>query len=224
MSWITTESVDRMQEVVIARGMNDSQFQANPLVTLQHAYSLPPVGKSLWRKRVKDGDLVGIKAKTQYPAKPDSWPEADPWPPDQRAVARPGRPAQRKVDWFSPAEGTPRRSRSQAKSTAGLQKPLVIDEWLLLEYAVCFLPMNQDALVESVSKGAVELPDAFLAALGLDRSLFAAPRPTPPGAAVPFTPLAEVAKAVEQHLAAFDLAALVQKAVEEVYDRSRGRI
>ena len=55
----------------------------------------------------------------------------------------------------------------------------MIDEWLLLEYAVCFLPMNQDALVESVSKGAVELPDAFLAALGLDRSLFAAPRPAP---------------------------------------------
>ena len=43
VSWITTESVDRMQEVV-ARGMNDSQFTANPLVTLQHAYSLPPVG------------------------------------------------------------------------------------------------------------------------------------------------------------------------------------
>ncbi len=72
-----------MQEVVIARGMNDSQFQANPLVTLQHAYNLPPVGKSLWRKRVKDGDSVRIKAKTQYPARPDSWPESDPWPPDR---------------------------------------------------------------------------------------------------------------------------------------------
>src|SRR5450755_2446405 len=44
---------------------------------------MPPVGKSLWRKRVKDGDLAGIKAKTQYPAKPDSWPESDPWPPDR---------------------------------------------------------------------------------------------------------------------------------------------
>src|SRR6201987_6233549 len=67
VSWISTESVDRTGEVVIAKGMNDSQFQANPLVTLGHAYYLPPVGKSLWRKRVKDGDLVGIKAKTRYP-------------------------------------------------------------------------------------------------------------------------------------------------------------
>src|SRR5436853_5289917 len=63
VSWISTESPDRMNEVVAARGMNDAQFQSNPLVTLGHAYWLPPVGKSLWRKRVKDGDLVGIKAK-----------------------------------------------------------------------------------------------------------------------------------------------------------------
>ncbi len=75
--------MDRTQEVVVAKGMNDSQFAVNPLVTLQHSYSMPPVGKSLWRKRVKDGDLVGIKAKTHYPARPDSWAEADPWPPDQ---------------------------------------------------------------------------------------------------------------------------------------------
>ena len=83
VSWISTESVDRMQEVVIARGMNDSQFAANPLVTLQHANNMPPVGKSLWRKRVKDGDLIGIKPKTQYPAKPDAWVEGDPWPQDK---------------------------------------------------------------------------------------------------------------------------------------------
>ena len=223
VSWITTESVDRMQEVVIARGMNDSQFQANPLVTLQHAYSLPPVGKSLWRKRVKDGDLVGIKAKTQYPAKPDAWAEGDPWPPDKVLSLVQAGLLNGKSIGFLPLKVHLADPKSSEKY-GWPPETLVIDEWLLLEYAVCFLPMNQDALVESVSKGAVELPDAFLAALGLDRSLFAAPRPTPPGAAVPFTPLAEVAKAVEQHLAAFDLAALVQKAVEEVYDRSRGRI
>src|SRR5262249_27922347 len=55
VSWITTESPDRQGEVVLARGMNDSQFRANPIVTLGHAYWLPPVGRSLWRKRVKDG-------------------------------------------------------------------------------------------------------------------------------------------------------------------------
>ena len=45
MSWISTEDVDRSNEVVLARGMNDSQFKLNPIVTMQHAYWLPPVGK-----------------------------------------------------------------------------------------------------------------------------------------------------------------------------------
>ena len=83
VSWISTESVDRCNEVVVARGMNDSQFQANPLVTLGHAYWLPPVGKSLWRRRVRDGGLVGVKAKTQYPPRADAWPDGEPWPPDK---------------------------------------------------------------------------------------------------------------------------------------------
>src|SRR5262249_7750676 len=73
VSWISTEDPDRANEVVIARGMNDSQFKLNPIVTMQHAYWLPPVGKSLWRKVVKDGALRGIKAKTQYPSKPADW-------------------------------------------------------------------------------------------------------------------------------------------------------
>ena len=83
VSWITDESPDRWREVVIARGMNDSQFALNPIVTLNHKYGLPPVGRSLWRKRVKDGDRVGIKAKTQYPARPEKdWPDKSEWPPD----------------------------------------------------------------------------------------------------------------------------------------------
>src|SRR4051812_28215978 len=53
VSWISTESVDRTREVVLAGGMDDGQFQGNPLVTLGHAYWLPPVGRSLWRRRVR---------------------------------------------------------------------------------------------------------------------------------------------------------------------------
>lgn len=80
VSWISTESVDRAGEIVMAKGMNDSQFQGNPVVTLGHAYHIPPAGKSLWRKKSKDGELVGIKAKTQYPLMPEGWKEQ--WMPD----------------------------------------------------------------------------------------------------------------------------------------------
>jgi hypothetical protein len=36
--------------------MNDSQFALNPIVTLNHNYGAPPIGRSLWRKFVKNGD------------------------------------------------------------------------------------------------------------------------------------------------------------------------
>jgi hypothetical protein len=42
VSWISTESVDRVQEVVVARGVNDHQFQANPGVTIQQPAARPP--------------------------------------------------------------------------------------------------------------------------------------------------------------------------------------
>jgi hypothetical protein len=224
VSWISTESVDRVQEVVIARGMNDSQFQANPLVTLQHAYSMPPVGKSLWRKRVKDGDLAGIKAKTQYPAKPDSWPEADPWPPDKVLSLVQAGLLNGKSIGFLPLK-VHFADEKESKKYGWPSETLVIDEWLLLEYAVCFLPANQDALVESVSKAGLELPDDFLNAIGVDAGLLVKKQALSPiPVVVPYTPLAEVERAVQQRVAGIDVEALARRAVEEAYDRARGRV
>jgi len=82
VSWITTEDVDRDKEVVLSKGMDDSHFKLNPIVTLQHCYQMPPVGKSVWRKKATDGNMRGIKAKTQYLKKPDSLPQDSDWPPD----------------------------------------------------------------------------------------------------------------------------------------------
>ena len=58
--------------------------------------------------------------------------------------------------------------------------------------------------------------------MGVDPSLIV-PKHTPPHV-VPFTPLAEIEKAVQQRLAAIDVEALVRKAVHMGYDRARGRI
>src|SRR5688500_5540201 len=62
VSWISTEDVDRQREIVLAAGMDDTHFKANPIVTMAHNYQIPPVGRSLWRKKVRDGETRGIKA------------------------------------------------------------------------------------------------------------------------------------------------------------------
>jgi hypothetical protein len=79
VSWISTETPDRYDHLVFAKGMNNSQFALNPIVTLNHEYTRPPIGRSLWRKRVKNGDTRGIKAKTVYPPMPASWPAGECW-------------------------------------------------------------------------------------------------------------------------------------------------
>jgi hypothetical protein len=100
----------------------------------------------------------------------------------------------------------------------------VIDEWLLIEYACCFLPVNQDALVEAVSKGAVELSDDLARAMGLDAALFKAPRPIPSPSRLAFITLAEAEAALQRQVKAIDFDALTRKAIESAWDRAQGRI
>jgi hypothetical protein len=220
VSWISTQSPDRLGDVVVARGMNDSQFAANPIVTLGHSYNLPPVGRSLWRKRVKDGTppagVVGIKAKTLYPPCPASWPAATPWPPDQAfALVQAGLLAGKSIGFLPLKVHIP--DEDEVKSNGWSERVgLVIDEWLLLEYACVSLPANQEALVESVSKGAVNLAPEIAAVLGI-------PLPPEPGN-LSFTPLAEIERAVVAALAGCDVASLAEKAAREAWDRARGRV
>jgi hypothetical protein len=222
VSWISTEAVDRMGEVVAARGMDDSQFALNPVVTLGHNYDLPPVGRSLWRRRIKDAiapdGMPGIKAKTQYPARPDGWPASDPWLADNVfALVQAGLLQGKSIGFLPTKVHVPDEKEAQRRGW-GDGVRLVIDEWLLLEYACVTLPANQNALVEAVSKGQVELPGELCAALGFERAAPAEER------IVCFTPLEEVERAVRRSVERIDFDALVRRVIEDALDRARGRV
>jgi hypothetical protein len=199
VSWISTESQDRQGEIVLAGGMDDTHFKHNPIVTLGHRYDLAPIGRSLWRRKVRDGQMRGIKAKTQYPPRPADWPD-DVWAPDAAfGLVQTGLMTGKSIGFLTLKAHAPNDHEIA-------QKPLlkdvsrIVDEWLLLEYACTWLPVNQDAVVEAVSKGS-----------GATR-------------VVPFTPLDELAKSLERRLSALDPAALVRSAVEEGWARITGRI
>ena len=98
----------------------------------------------------------------------------------------------------------------------------IIDEWLLIEYACTFLPMNQAALVEAVSKSGVR-PEA-LAQLGVALPAAVVPSPASPAPNVPFTPESEIHRAIERRIAAFDFVGAAQRAITEGIDRARGRV
>lgn len=217
VSWISTEDPDRTGEVVLARGMNDSQFALNPIVTLNHCYHVPPVGKSLWRKRVKDGARAGVKAKTIYPSLPASWPAGKDWLPDVAFTLVQSDLLRGKSIGFLPVKV---HVPTEAERTQhGWQDvSLIIDEWLLLEYACVFLPAQQNAVVEEVSKS---LPGSkeLWRTLGVDVSA------APPGSTpIPHVRLETIAAAVDTALNRLDLAGLVERRLLDHIERRRGRI
>jgi hypothetical protein len=217
--------------------MNDSQFKLNPIVTMQHAYYLPPVGKSLWRKVVRDGDKPGVKAKTVYPPRPAGWPQEKDWPADIALSLVQADLLRGKSIGFLPTKiHTPKASEIEARGWPEVDT--VIDEWILLEYACTFLPAQQEAIVEAVSKSEVKLPEEILKALGQDPETFktlvtqalelAQQKPLTTHGSPPtltrFTPLDEIEKAMLRKLNSLDVHSLADKAARDALDRLRGRV
>lgn len=214
VSWISTEAVDRYGHVVVASGMDDSQFALNPIVTLNHQYDIPPIGRSLWRQVVAEGFTSGVKAKTVYPPKPASW-GADSWPPDKVfTLIQAGLLNGKSIGWLPTKLHY--ASAAEAEQNAWPDGTLVIEEWLLIEYAVATIPVNPETVVEIVAK-ASPLPAELCKALGWDEAIF---RRAATGAGTSFTPLAEIENAAARAVHALDLPRLVQDA----FDRKRGRV
>jgi phage head maturation protease len=210
VSWISTEAPDRYNEVVIAKGMNDSQFALNPIVTLNHDYTMPPIGRSLWRKLAKEGNQRGIQAKTVYPPRPDGW--TDPWAPDNVfALVQAGLLNAKSIGWLPTKVHCP--DPREASANGWNTDTMVIDEWLLVEYAVGTIPVNPETVVNIVSK---TMPSAQeLAALGWDAKLFERGQVgVPETKIVPFTPWAEAEKCIERKLTSIDFANMTRNAIE----------
>ena len=63
-AFISTEALDRQNDVMVASGAQLSNYKRNPVVLWAHQYATPPIGRNLWIKRPKD--KPGLLAKTQF--------------------------------------------------------------------------------------------------------------------------------------------------------------
>src|SRR5262249_6579628 len=118
-------------------------------------------------------------------------------------------------------------SESEARGWSNVD--LVIDEWILLEYACTFLPAQQEAVVEAVSKCQVKLPEEIAKLMGLAPEVLQAPVTAAANNQSPltltrFTPLEEIEKALERRLDNLDIAALAEKSARDRIDRLKGRV
>jgi hypothetical protein len=234
ISWITTECPDLDGEIVIAKGMNDTTFAMNPIVTFQHDYCSTPVGTSLWRKKAKTPDAVGIRAKTHYPTQPAIWGEG-PWPADtafsliQSQLLNGKSIGFIRLKWHQPS------SHEIAAKPEFVNVTRIIDEWLLIEYACTFLPTNPEALVQQFSKANVKIPYDW------ERTLNIPPRPSGewPGIERPdtkrspsghesepitFTPMVQYEEAVKAALSKFDTAGIAKELTDRAIQRAKGAV
>ena len=239
VSWITTENPDRMHEVVRARGMNDGQFRLNPLVTLNHAYWAPPAGKSLWRKVVNAGDIKGVKARTYYPHRPNGWSEKE-WIPDVAFALVQADLLRGKSIGFLPTKVHVPDQKEIDQNGWG-KTSLVIDEWVLLEYACVYLPAQQNAVVEAVGKSFPHASDALLHALGIGHGCevvrlrgsekkggcapFSPPHHvTTTQPEIPFRTLDDIETLFVQQIDALDLPGRIETMLRHRLDQQRGRV
>jgi hypothetical protein len=239
VSWITVEAPDHVGDLVLTAGMDDSIYQLNPLVTLNHRYDRPPVGRSLWRRRmVRPGDrnvsgngLYGVKAKTFYPPKPGDWPGAE-WPPDVAfALVQAGLLAGKSIG-FLPLQLRPPSADEVERQPQLKSVRFIIEKWLLLEYACCYLPMQPFALVEEVAKSLtpelrrdLNLPDdaappqaAKIAENpGSDMPVSPADKP-----ALPFTTARDLERALYRRLTSAAFSEILKKSAQRTWKSVAG--
>jgi hypothetical protein len=98
----------------------------------------------------------------------------------------------------------------------------ILGEWLLIECECTFLPINQSALVEAVSKSAMK--SEILSALGIDAPHTACGSGAAPVADIAFTPEAELRRAIERRIAAFDFEELATSVIADGLDSACGRV
>ena len=153
VSVITSEALDRDNEVMLADGINWDQFtKAGMPVTFAHDYKALPIGRGLWVKSfyTKSQPTRGWKGKTQYATRPDDW--EGPWMADGVWHLVKGGMLNGKSIGFIPTlmrEATPDeiRVRPELKKAS-----VIIAKSIALEWAVAPVAANQEALVQEVSK------------------------------------------------------------------------
>lgn len=212
-SWISTEDVDRVGDVMLAKGMDPSHFLKNPVVTVNHCYYLPPVGRCLRLWEARSESARGVKALTKYPPRPDGhqgeWASDDAW-----YLVKSGLVAGKSVGFL----GIERRDPDEKERQKGIRR--VWAKWLLLEYSLCGLPTNPFAVTSGISK-------SMARALGLDVEEPKSWTPREPDAEpeliAPFTCLGSVEEYLSRSLA-FDPAVIVEEAAADALRRHKGSL
>lgn len=156
---ITTDSLDRQNEVVIPQGGDLREFLASGILSWNHDYS-QPVGFPNKSKNVLRGENF-IEAGLMFMKRPGDF-QGDFQPDFARAFVTQGMAAGINPGvsiGFMPIES--RRPSKADYEKYGPDVQLVHSKWKLLELAIAPVQANQDAVVTAVGKGLMKRETAI---------------------------------------------------------------
>jgi len=150
----STQALDRDTEVLIARGINLKHYLKNPVVAWNHDLSIPPIGRAKWARVEEDNTL---KTFVKFADRPSNHPEGAEWLPDTiHSLCQQGIIKGVSIGFFTLDASLPTTKEiTERPELAACSR--VIRKSLLFEVSIVPVGANQEALVESVSKGL--LPD-----------------------------------------------------------------
>jgi len=151
---ISSNSVDRDNEVLLPKGVRLDNYLKNPVVPWSHQTSEPPVGKAVW---VKKGHKQ-ITAKVKF-AETDRAEEV--W-----QLFKGGFLSAFSVGFMPLKYHTP--TPDEVKSNpdwSGVRT--IFDEWELLEFSPVAVPANPDALSLACKQKQIQLSESFRKELGI---------------------------------------------------------
>jgi len=157
VAWITTDCVDHERDVVVSSGVDYKTYylgkspeEGNPCVLAFHDLGRWPLGRCEWIKIKQSREFNGLYAKTVF----DDDPETDAvWRKIRSRTLRGISIGFRPPDDLKPGEWGPPTREELVRRPDWKGAERIIRRCVLLEYSVCSLPMNPQALVAAVSKG-----------------------------------------------------------------------
>ena len=159
ISVITDETIDKEGDVITSKSIDFDTlgFRKNPVVSYNHDYNIPPVGKSIWQKTV--GTVT--KAKTQYISRPESLPESVEWFPDSIFhMIKSGVMRGKSLGGLIKYRASTQEDFDSNPNWKGAKR--IAERTLVFEYCVCPIGINSNAIVEMVSKSLITIPDDIL--------------------------------------------------------------
>lgn len=132
---ISSNTIDRMGEVLDPKGVDLKNYQKNPVVLWAHDYSQPPIGKAMWVRR--DGETIISKVKFADTV----------FAREIFGLYKDGYMKSFSVG-FIPKDGVAGDGTKGPRYT--------FTKWELLEYSAVPVPANPDAIALMVSKGIIK--------------------------------------------------------------------